>query len=70
MKSALQIGRKTDLAPFGSLQAAINTSLSSSVDDIKSAASTALGGITVGSMQSYLPFLLEQIAAHQASPKH
>jgi hypothetical protein len=30
----------------------------------------ALGGVTVGSLQIYLPFLVDQISSQQASPKH
>eukprot|EP00192_Tetraselmis_astigmatica_P000226 CAMPEP_0117662728 /NCGR_PEP_ID=MMETSP0804-20121206/8205_1 /TAXON_ID=1074897 /ORGANISM="Tetraselmis astigmatica, Strain CCMP880" /LENGTH=1235 /DNA_ID=CAMNT_0005469641 /DNA_START=95 /DNA_END=3802 /DNA_ORIENTATION=- len=65
-----EIGRRTDLSSFAALQGAINTALASQLDDIKSAGSMALGGITVGSLHTYLPFLLEQISSQQASPKH
>jgi len=64
-----EVGRKTDLSSFQNLQPAINLALSSQLDEIKGAASRALGGITVGSLQTYLPFLLDQISTQQAAPK-
>lgn len=48
----------------------MNVALASRLDDIKSAGSMALGGITVGSLKTYLPFLLDQISKQQAFPKH
>ncbi|KAK9816878.1 hypothetical protein WJX72_006469 [[Myrmecia] bisecta] len=64
-----EIGRSSDLSGVASLQSSITAALTASSEDIKSAASMALGGITLGNLPAYLPFLLHQIQEQAATPK-
>jgi hypothetical protein len=58
-----ELGRRTDLTSQPKAAAAVQAALDSSVEDIKAAASIALGGLTCGNLGSYLPSLLQQVAA-------
>ena len=58
-----EIGRTADLSGFSNLRTALTEALGSSSEDIKSAASTALGAVCIGNLNAYLPFLLQQIQA-------
>lgn len=57
-----EIGRVVDLAGNPEVQPALTAALSASSEEIKAAASTALGAITLGNVNAYLPFLLSSIA--------
>jgi len=56
-----EIGRKTDLSAQGQLQTSILACFDSSNEEIRQAASFALGNIAVGSLEKYLPQILEEI---------
>ncbi len=56
-----EIGRRTDLSGVAGVDAAINTALSSESEDVKAAASLALGGVACGNLGLYLPTLLKSI---------
>ena len=56
-----EVGRTTDLSAFTNLQQTLTASLSSSSDDLKTAAALSLGAVAVGNLQTYLPFILQQI---------
>ncbi|XP_031563225.1 cullin-associated NEDD8-dissociated protein 1-like isoform X2 [Actinia tenebrosa] len=61
-----EIGKHVDLSSHKDLAAAILNCFSSPSEEIKSAASFALGKITAGNLTLYLPFLLKEI---EQSPK-
>lgn len=48
------------------LKNVILRSLSASSEELKSSASYALGGIAIGNLQAYLPFILQEI---ESQPK-
>ena len=56
-----EIGRTRDLGAMTQVDAAVNSALSSSDEESNVAASLALGGITCGNVQKYLPGLLSLI---------
>jgi len=56
-----EIGRKTDLSAQAQLQTSILACFDSSNEEIRQAASFALGNIAVGSLEKYLPQILEEI---------
>lgn len=56
-----EVGRRSDLSGVVGVDAAINTALSSDSEDVKSAASLALGGVACGNLGKYLPTLLKSI---------
>ena len=56
-----EVGRTTDLSAFTNLQQTLTSSLASSSDDLKTAAALSLGAVAVGNLQTYLPFILQQI---------
>ena len=58
-----EIGRTADLSGYPNLRTALTEALGSSSEDIKSAASTALGAVCIGNLGAYMPFLLQQIRA-------
>lgn len=64
-----EIGRRSDLGSQPKVEAAISNALGSDSEDIKSAASLALGGVTCGNLHAFLPSLLQKISAAAASPK-
>lgn len=61
-----EIGRHFDLSSIELLPQYILNCFSASSEDVKGAASHALGAIAVGSLQYYLPFILNEI---EAQPK-
>ncbi|XP_022915623.1 cullin-associated NEDD8-dissociated protein 1 [Onthophagus taurus] len=61
-----EIGRKIDLTSVGQLELNILMSFSASSEEIKSAASYALGSVCIGNLPHYLPFILNEI---QNQPK-
>ncbi|KAF5283424.1 hypothetical protein FQA39_LY04800 [Lamprigera yunnana] len=61
-----EIGRELDLTSVGNLKEVILHSFSASSEEVKSAASYALGSISIGNLQKYLPFILQEI---QDQPK-
>lgn len=59
-----EIGRTSDLSRFDGVQEAVTGALEgSSSDELRAAASHALGGLAVGSTSAFLPFILQQIQA-------
>eukprot|EP01114_Cavostelium_apophysatum_P003685 TRINITY_DN1379_c0_g1_i2.p1 TRINITY_DN1379_c0_g1~~TRINITY_DN1379_c0_g1_i2.p1 ORF type:complete len:1235 (-),score=414.71 TRINITY_DN1379_c0_g1_i2:42-3746(-) len=56
-----EIGRRTDLSSHSDLQKTILTALESPNEETRQAASFALGNVAVGSLQKYLPQMLEEI---------
>lgn len=57
-----EIGKAVDLTSISELKELIIESFHSSSEEVKSAASFALGSISVGNLEAYLPFVLQQIA--------
>ncbi len=51
-----------DLSGKPDVQPALTAALGSPFEDVKAAASTALGAVTLGNVNAYLPFLLDSIA--------
>ena len=43
------------------MQGLLTSSLASPSEEVKGAAAFALGGVTIGAMGTYLPFVLQQI---------
>ncbi|GAB2283803.1 Cullin-associated NEDD8-dissociated protein 1 [Dionaea muscipula] len=60
-----EIGRRKDLSSHVHIENIIIESFQSPFEEIKSAASYALGNIAVGNLQKYLPFILDQIDNQQ-----
>ncbi len=56
-----EIGRCTDLSAFPQLQQALTSALTSPSEQIKAAASLALGAVSIGNLDAYLPFVIQQI---------
>ncbi|XP_071804723.1 cullin-associated NEDD8-dissociated protein 1-like [Asterias amurensis] len=56
-----EIGRHVDLSGHPELQKVIVDSFSASSEEVKTAASFALGNVSVGNLPQYLPFVLEEI---------
>lgn len=61
-----EIGRHFDLSSIESLAQTIIDCFAASSEDVKGAASHALGAVAVGCLPSYLPFILKEI---EAQPK-
>lgn len=61
-----EIGRHIDLSSQATLKKVILESFASQSEEVKSAASFALGSVSVGNLQEYLPFVLNEI---EAQPK-
>nr|XP_060622249.1 cullin-associated NEDD8-dissociated protein 1-like [Anolis sagrei ordinatus] len=59
--SLAEIGRTTNLSAQKDLKAVILDAFASPSEEVKSAASYALGNISVGSLKEYLPFMLKEI---------
>lgn len=59
-----EIGCSVDLSSKSELKAVIVQAFSSDSEDIKAAASYALGHICVGNLNAYLPFILKEIEAN------
>lgn len=64
-----EVGRRTDLSGVSAVDGAINTALSSDSEDIKTAASLALGGVACGNLAKYLPTLLNSIQGSSSNSK-
>jgi cullin-associated NEDD8-dissociated protein 1 len=60
-----EIGRRKDLSIHEHLENVVIESFQSPFEEIKSAASYALGNIAVGNLPKYLPFILNQIDNQQ-----
>ena len=59
-----EIGRTADLSSFDGVSKAVTGALEgSSSDELRAAASHALGGLAVGSTSAFLPFILQQVQA-------
>lgn len=58
-----EIGRRVDLSGNKDLKKAVLACFDNSNEDVKSAASVALGGIAVGNMEKFLPELLAEVDA-------
>lgn len=56
-----ELGRRTDLSQYGDVESLIASSMDDKAEDIKSAASFALGAITFGNLEKYLASLLEKV---------
>lgn len=56
-----EIGRRTDLKAHKDVEKVVTASFQSSSEEIKAAASYALGNIAVGNHATYLPYILGQI---------
>ncbi|XP_041360629.1 LOW QUALITY PROTEIN: cullin-associated NEDD8-dissociated protein 1-like [Gigantopelta aegis] len=56
-----EIGKHLDLSTHGDIQNVILESFSSPNEEVKSAASYALGNISVGNLPKFLPFVLQEI---------
>jgi cullin-associated NEDD8-dissociated protein 1 len=56
-----EVGRRTDLSGVSGVDASINAALLSESEDVKAAASLALGGVACGNLGLYLPTLLKSI---------
>ncbi|KAK4792080.1 hypothetical protein SAY86_022515 [Trapa natans] len=60
-----EIGRRKDLSSHIQIESIVIESFQSPFEEIKSAASYALGNIAVGNLSKYLPFILDQIDNQQ-----
>jgi len=60
-----EIGRRKDLSTHEHIENIVIESFQSPFEEIKSAASYALGNIAVGNLPKYLPFILDQIDNQQ-----
>ncbi|XP_054906325.1 cullin-associated NEDD8-dissociated protein 2 [Poeciliopsis prolifica] len=58
-----EVGRSGGLAGSKEVQGVILEAFSSANEEIKTAASCALGGMAVGSLNEFLPFMLKEISA-------
>ncbi|EDV20392.1 uncharacterized protein TRIADDRAFT_51005 [Trichoplax adhaerens] len=56
-----EIGRVVNMSAFQNLKSVITSAFSSSSEEIKSAASFALGNIAAGNLAEYLPFIFKEI---------
>jgi cullin-associated NEDD8-dissociated protein 1 len=55
-----EIGREIDLTGFANLEQIISEAFFAVSEEVKSAASYALGSIAIGNLQQYLPFILTE----------
>ena len=58
-----EVGHHVDLSGQTELQGVILETFSSTSEEVKSAASYALGSIAVGNLPEYLPFILQEISS-------
>ena len=56
-----RIGRQASLKDFPNMQQTLTSALAGSSEDIKGAASLALGGVAIGDLDTHLPFIIKQI---------
>ncbi|KFQ04311.1 Cullin-associated NEDD8-dissociated protein 1, partial [Leptosomus discolor] len=61
--SLAEMGRSTNLSAQRELKAVILEAFTSPSEEVKSAASYALGNISVGNLKEYLPFMLKEIGS-------
>lgn len=61
-----EVGKKSDLSSISDLQTVILGTFSSQSEEVRSAASYALGSVSAGNLHRYLPFILSEI---EANPK-
>ena len=64
-----ELGRRSDLSSFSSLPHALTSALSSQSVGVAQAASHALGGVSAGSLATYLPLVLQHIQSREDDPK-
>ncbi len=55
---------RSDLHRVENLKSVILQSLSASPEELKTSASYALGGVAIGNLQQFLPFILHEIETH------
>lgn len=61
-----EIGRQNDLSSHGNLIDAVTSEFSSDADEVKTAAAFALGNVTAGNLQRFVPNLLSKLRdAHE-----
>lgn len=65
-----RIGRCASLADFPQMQGTLTAALTSSSEDIKAAASLALGSVAIGDLDTHLPFIIRQIREQVSSLLH
>lgn len=56
-----EVGRTTDLSQVASLKTSLLSAFLHQSEEVKSAASYALGNVALGNLQEYLPFILHEI---------
>ncbi|XP_065543369.1 cullin-associated NEDD8-dissociated protein 1-like isoform X4 [Lathamus discolor] len=61
--SLAEMGRTTNLSAQRELKTVILEAFTSSSEEVKSAASYALGSVSVGNLKEYLPFMLKEIGS-------
>lgn len=61
-----EIGKHIDLCSISNLKTTLLDAFTSQSEEVKSAASFALGSVAIGNLQEYLPFILQEI---EAQPK-
>lgn len=64
-----EIGRKTDLSSFENVESVLSLSLENESDDLRQAASFALGALAVGNLTKYLHVLIHKIQVHKNEGK-
>eukprot|EP00743_Colponemidia_sp_Colp-15_P002918 GILK01003157.1.p1 GENE.GILK01003157.1~~GILK01003157.1.p1 ORF type:complete len:1261 (+),score=324.06 GILK01003157.1:67-3783(+) len=60
-----ELGHRVDLSPFGDLRSLVYSLFDSPSEEIKTAASFALGNFAVGNLAASLPFLLNETRTNQ-----
>lgn len=60
-----EIGKANDLSAVGDVHIEILSVFGSPSEDVRSAASYALGNVSAGNLQKYLPFILSEIQSNQ-----
>jgi cullin-associated NEDD8-dissociated protein 1 len=60
-----EIGKSNDLSTIGKVHLEILNVFGSQSEDVRSAASYALGSVSAGNLQTYLPFILSEIQSNQ-----
>ncbi|XP_069499561.1 cullin-associated NEDD8-dissociated protein 1-like isoform X3 [Ambystoma mexicanum] len=61
--SLAEMGRTMNLGSQRDLKSVILDAFSSPIEEVKSAASYALGSVSIGSLKEYLPFILKEIGS-------
>ncbi|OQR70115.1 cullin-associated NEDD8-dissociated protein 1-like, partial [Tropilaelaps mercedesae] len=59
-----EIGKHIDLSGIPELKVVLLSAFESSSEEVKTAASFALGSVAVGNLQEYLPFILSEVDDH------